>query len=230
MNWTDIVFWIVLVFLFLFFLFLLRRENPTGVTARSIALDAMFIAIIVLMGFVPQLGYISIIPGLSLTLLHLPVLLGAAIMGPKKGLLYGLAFGLTSWAQALMNPIGLNALFIYPWISVLPRLVFGLLAGFSFKILAKAPKILRGGIGEVLTSFLLTLVHTGLVFLFLFIFNSSEVLAFFTSDEVLVSALGLTFLGVILLGALGEALVAAIIVPLLSRALRKVTNLKRRRA
>ena len=56
--------------------------------------DAIFLAIIILMTFVPNLGYLSIAGGvITFTLLHLPVILGASLGGWKRGAIYGLAFG-----------------------------------------------------------------------------------------------------------------------------------------
>ena len=56
---------------------------------------AMMIAIILLMSFTP-LGYLRT-PGLSITLLTIPVAVGAIILGPKGGAVCGLAFGATSF-------------------------------------------------------------------------------------------------------------------------------------
>lgn len=60
---------------------------------------AMMIAIILLMSFTP-LGYLRT-PGLSITLLTIPVAVGAIILGPKGGAVCGLAFGATSFYMAV---------------------------------------------------------------------------------------------------------------------------------
>ena len=56
---------------------------------------ALMIAIVFLMSFTP-LGYIRT-PGLSVTLLTVPVAVGAVILGPAGGAICGLAFGVTSF-------------------------------------------------------------------------------------------------------------------------------------
>lgn len=195
----------------------------------SMSQDAIIIGIIVLMGFVPSLGYISVVPGvISLTLVHIPVLLGAALFGPKRGFIYGLAFGITSWIQATMNPTGLNLFFVYPWISVLPRVLFGFLAGLIFELLDKKTTICRKSIGQGIVFFLLTALHTGLVFLTLFIFHGGEIMALANGFAgALAFGFTLGFFGIIALGALGEALLSSLVLPPLVKALSR--NKKKRR-
>ena len=60
---------------------------------------AMMIAIILLMSFTP-LGYLRT-PGLSITLLTIPVAVGAIILGPKGGAVCGFTFGATSFYMAV---------------------------------------------------------------------------------------------------------------------------------
>lgn len=102
---------------------------------------AMMIAIILLMSFTP-LGYIRL-PGLSATLLTVPVAVGAIILGPKGGAVCGLAFGATSFYMALtgssafaamllsINPVGT---FIT---CVVARTLEGWLTGLIFSALYK---------------------------------------------------------------------------------------------
>ena len=101
----------------------------------------MMIAIILLMSFTP-LGYIRL-PGLSATLLTVPVAVGAIILGPKGGAVCGLAFGATSFYMALngssafaamllsINPVGT---FIT---CVVARVIEGWLTGLIFSALYK---------------------------------------------------------------------------------------------
>lgn len=230
MNTTarNIIFWILIAFLVIFGAYLYRKINEKGDSLEgrrgliiSMTQDAVIVAIIVLLGFVPSIGYIPVVPGvISLTLIHLPVLLGAALFGPKRGIIYGLAFGLTSWAQATMNPTGLNFFFIYPWVSILPRVIFGFLAGLIFDLLDKKTRICRRSFGQGVIFFLLTLLHTGLVFASLFIFFGRELVELangFAGGVVLGLTLG--FSAIIVIGALGEALLSAIALPPLVKAL-----------
>ncbi len=227
MDTIWILFWVFFALCIIGFLALVKKTFPTEIKVKSLAMDAMIIAIIVIMGLIPQVGYIMILPGLSLTLVHLPVLLGCYIGGPKKGLLYGLVFGLTSWYQAMFNMSGLNIFFIYPWISVLPRVLFGFIAGLVFSFLRKLLKGKDKFYVTSGTSFLLTVVHTALVFSCLFIFYPTEMISLFGSSQEITQGVTFFFFGVILLGAAGEALLAAILIPILGKVFKEVSVLKK---
>ena len=60
----------------------------------ELVLTALFTAIIVIMAFTP-LGYIPLVV-INATVIHIPVILGALFLGPKKGAFLGFVFGLTS--------------------------------------------------------------------------------------------------------------------------------------
>lgn len=227
MDTIWILFWVFFALCIIGFLALVKKTFPTEIKVKSLAMDAMIIAIIVIMGLIPQVGYIMILPGLSLTLVHLPVLLGCYIGGPKKGLLYGLVFGLTSWYQAMFNMSGLNIFFIYPWISVLPRVLFGFIAGSVFSFLRKLLKGKDKFYVTSGTSFLLTVIHTALVFSCLFIFYPTEMISLFGSTQEITQGVTFFFFGVILLGAAGEALLAAILIPILGKVFKEVSVLKK---
>ena len=206
-------------------LFLYKSDNTVTKDKKDIILDmsvdAMFIALILIMNFVPNLGFISIGSVISFTLMHLPVLLGAASGGVRRGTILGLAFGIASWIQALQGVTGLNVYFIYPWISVLPRVAFGFLAGLVFSLIGKVDNKKRYGLYLCLASGLLTLIHTVLVFTCLFIFFGPEMSALFGSTNPVSEATKLTFVGLIGIGAAGEIVIAALIIPVLSGILRK---------
>lgn len=175
----------------------------------KIVFDAMFLAIIIVMTFVPYVGFIQIGP-ISFTLIHLPVLIGAALFGWKRGLMYGIFFGLGSLIKATTYPGTIDFLFVNPLISVLPRAVFGLVAGLIFSIANKLPKLyLKGGFIAVL-SFLLTALHTFLVLTMLVVLYRQELQGFLNSP---VTWVGLALGGLITTGAIIEAAIAAVITP-----------------
>ena len=75
------------------------KENQT----KQLVLTALFAAIIIIMASVPFLGYIPL--GLmNATIIHIPVILGALFLGPKKGAFLGFLFGLTSLIKATFTP------------------------------------------------------------------------------------------------------------------------------
>lgn len=177
--------------------------------SRQIAYDAMFLAIILIMTFIPYVGYIQIGP-ISFTLIHVPVLIGAALFGWKRGLLYGLFFGLSSLIKATTLPGTIDFLFVNPLVSVLPRVLFGLASGFLLSLLEKLKKFYQKGILLPLSAFFLTVVHTFLVLSMLFLIYRVELSVFLESE---VRYIGFALGGLIGIGAIIEAVIAFVIVP-----------------
>ncbi len=142
-----------------------KRIKSNKEKTREMTILAMFIAIILLMTFVPYLGYIQI-PGIpSFILIHIPVLIGGAMLGRKASIILGLTFGIGSMIKALYSP-GLDYLFIFPWVSVLPRFIFGLLI---YDVVRLFRKLIPSRILALSVSFIiLTVIHTLLVVPLLF--------------------------------------------------------------
>ncbi|MCR5692485.1 MAG: ECF transporter S component [Bacilli bacterium] len=184
------------------------------ITAKDIAIDAIFVAILTVMTFVPFVGMITL-PFGSFTLLHLPVLLGAYLFGWRKGLLFGTAMGVLSMIKALTTP-GLSPfdlLFIWPWISILPRAIFGFLSGLFFDILHKNSKLYGNPLIVGLLSFAFTVMHTVLVFGSLFIFFPNETFAVVTAQGEIMKGVGAVVAVIILIGMTGEAILAGLVTP-----------------
>lgn len=99
---------------------------------RDLALTSVFAAIILVMTFVPSLGYILV--GITeLTLIHIPVLIGVFLLPKRYAIVLGLIFGLGSMLKAIQVNTGLAIAFINPLVSILPRLIFVILAILIFK-------------------------------------------------------------------------------------------------
>lgn len=100
---------------------------------------ALFTAIILLMAFTP-LGYIKT-PGLEITLLVVPVAVGAIILGPTAGAILGGVFGITSFIQAFSGPLGAALLGISVVgtfvLCVITRILMGWLTGLIFKAMMR---------------------------------------------------------------------------------------------
>ena len=82
------------------------------------------------------LGYIKT-PVLEFTVMQVPVILGAIILGPGAGALLGGVFGLTSfWECFGKSTFGMQLLAIDPWatavVCIVPRLLMGLCCGLIF--------------------------------------------------------------------------------------------------
>lgn len=188
---------------------------------KQIAIDALFIALLVIFTFVPYVGFIQIGP-ISFTTIHILVLIGAAFYGIKRGTLYGFIFGLLSLIKALQFPTTVDYLFVNPFISILPRVIFGLVSGVIFDLLRKKASFKVFAITLPFICTILTFFHSVVTLSSLYVFgiknvfNISSWLGLGNLIEELLSIYP-TFTGFILanvtLGALFEAVSAAIIVP-----------------
>jgi len=84
------------------------------------------------LGFTP-LGFIPIPPA-NATTMHIPVIIGAILEGPVAGMIIGLVFGVSSIIQALLRPNILSFAFVNPLVSVLPRILIGLVSYYSYRL------------------------------------------------------------------------------------------------
>lgn len=173
---------------------------------RKIAITGAFSALIILMG-IPglHLGYIQINPTVSLTIMHIPVVLAAALAGLPGAIVTSLVFGLTSLINAAANPGGvLDPLFKYPQCSVLPRLIFGFAAYGFFAMLGLIPRVPKA-INAAVSAFLSSLLHTVAVIGSLYVFLNTQTLAAMGGKGFLV------IMGLVLPGAMMEAAAALLV-------------------
>ena len=101
---------------------------------------ALLTAIVLIMAFTP-IGYIKT-AGLEITLIVVPVAVGAVILGPAGGAILGGVFGITSFIQCFgMSAFGTLLLGIYPFLTFLvcvpTRILEGWLTGLIFQGLRK---------------------------------------------------------------------------------------------
>ena len=78
---------------------------------RSLTLMAILIAIMLLMGFVPNLGFIMIGP-VSITLMCIPVIVATMVLGLKTGLGMGALFAAISIVKMFTMPDAFSALVV----------------------------------------------------------------------------------------------------------------------
>jgi uncharacterized membrane protein len=145
------------------FKMLSRKALSKKEQTREMTILAMFIAIIAVLGLVPNglggtIGFIKIAPTIEVTIVHIPVLIGAALLGRRTGIYLGLAFGIVSNLAAFIYA---SPFFVYPWVAILPRFIFGLII---YDVLMFFVKIIKNKYVAVGVSFfLLTIIHTLLV-------------------------------------------------------------------
>ncbi len=115
--------------------------NKSSFTVKRMSTLALLIAIILVMSFTP-LGYLQIGP-LSMSLLTIPVAIGAITMGPVDGLILGIVFGLTSLFNAMSgaSAMGTAMFSINPFgcfvVCVVARALMGVCAGLVYLGLSK---------------------------------------------------------------------------------------------
>lgn len=100
---------------------------------RQLVVTAMLGAITIVLGLTP-LGFIPL-GFINITTMHIPVIIGAILEGPLVGGVVGLLFGLSSMANAVLRPTPISFVFLNPLISVLPRVMIGILSAYAFKAL-----------------------------------------------------------------------------------------------
>lgn len=125
---------------------------------RRIAAAGVLSAFAILLSLIPSLGYIPIGP-ITITTMHIPVIIAALLEGPFIGAVVGLIFGLSSLYTAATIFAGLPTavFFLNPLVSVLPRILIGVAAYYAFagikKILKnKSVAIVVGALAGTLTN------------------------------------------------------------------------------
>ncbi len=119
-------------------------------SARQIVISGLLGAISIVLG-ITRLGYITI-PGalaLSITIMHIPAILGGILEGPVVGLLIGLIFGISSFMLAPTEIPPGNLWFSDPLVSILPRIFIGVMAAYVYSVLRRSNVWLASGSAAV---------------------------------------------------------------------------------
>lgn len=180
---------------------------------RKMTVIGVLSAISIMMSMLPFIGYIPIGP-IKATIMHIPVIIGAIIEGPVVGATIGLIFGLTSLWNAITQPVILSPLFLNPLVSVLPRILIGIIAYYVYQGVYKlTKKVYASGFVAGLIG---SLVNTVGVLGMIYVLYAEKYL---TLIEQQGASAGKLLLGVAFTSGVPEALVAALIVSAVSVAL-----------
>jgi uncharacterized membrane protein len=107
-------------------------------TIRQIVVAGVMSAIAVFLG-ATRLGFLPFVLGTAITIMHVPVIIGAVLEGPAVGTIIGGLFGIFSLVWAFVAPTGPGDLYFQnPLISILPRLFIGLAAWASYSAFRRA--------------------------------------------------------------------------------------------
>lgn len=192
---------------------------------RYMALLAMLCGVLLVMGMT-GIGFIPL-PVIKATTMHIPVILGAILLGPKAGAVLGAVFGFCSiWANTttpgllsfafspFMTTEGLPGVAKSLWIALGCRILFGWLAGI-FWILFR--KILKKEYAALpVTAAVATICHTLLVMGSIYFLLSQQYAA---AKNVALSAVFGLIMGTVTASGIPEAIVAAILVTVVGKAL-----------
>ena len=197
-----------------------KRDNRTH---RMVAL-AMMAAIVVLLANTP-LGLIQL-PVIKATTVHIPVILGAILLGPSAGCVLGGVFGicslvsntiaptLTSFAFSPFYADGMVGAVKAVWISVGCRVLIGLVSGWLWIILQKVklPEI----VALPLVGFLGSMTNTIAVMSSIYFLLAGQYAA---AREVAVTAVYGLIMATITGAGVMEALAALVLVTAIGKAL-----------
>lgn len=200
----------------------------------SMVMTGLFMAIIAVMTFIPNVGYINLIV-IKATLLHVPVIVGSIVLGPKKGAVLGATFGITSLIKNTLEPSLLSFAFspFYQvgdiggngWsvvIALVPRILVGVIPYFVFTGIEKLLKNIkmRRTIALPLACASGTLINTLLVMHLIFFCFREE---FAAAQSVAVDVVYSMILGIIAANGIPETIVAVVIGGAVSLALLRVS-------
>lgn len=192
---------------------------------RYMAMLAMFCGVLLVMGMT-GLGFIQL-PVIKATTMHIPVILGAVVLGPGAGGVLGGLFGLCSiWANTtspgllsfafspFMSTEGLPGVLKSLWIALGCRILFGVIAGWLWKLCKKVLK--QDYIALPVTAAVSTICHTMLVMGSIYFLLAEQYAA---AKNVAVTAVFGLVMGTVTASGVPEAIAAAILVTIIGKAL-----------
>ena len=199
----------------------------------NMVMTALFIAIIAVMTFIPNVGYINLIV-IKATLLHVPVIVGSIVLGPKNGAVLGATFGITSLIKNTLEPSLLSFAFspFYSvgevggngWsvvIALVPRILVGVVPYFVYKGIEKLLKdfkkrrLIAIPIAAAVGAFTNTLLVMNLIY---FCFREE----FAAAKNIALEAVYDVILGIIAANGIPETIVAVVLGTAVSMALLKL--------
>ena len=189
-----------------------RGMGNSRQNVRKMVIVAMLSGICLFLGLT-GLGFIPL-PLFKLTILHLPVIIGAIIEGPVVGASIGLIFGLFSIYQNITAPTPMSPFFYNPLVSILPRVLIGIVSYYVYKFLrSKLRNVkLSISIAAIIGSLVNTIGVLGLIYLIYFKDYAQILMDKGTVTSNSISAVTTALLTVIGTNGLAEAILSAIIV------------------
>ena len=138
---------------------------------------ALFLAIMLVMGLVPGLGFIPT-PVAGIVIIQVPVILASYFLGYKGGMFFGLVFGITSiincfiqpdvFAAIIMNAGGIKTIGLMIICLVIPRVLIGLTTRATYDLISRfdMTRLLSMGLSAFIGTLTNTVFFLGAFYLF----------------------------------------------------------------
>ncbi|WP_297632463.1 ECF transporter S component [uncultured Clostridium sp.] len=142
------------------------KTSRRRLTSRQLVVIGMLSGITIFMGLT-GIGFIPI-PPVKLTIMGVPVIIGAILEGPLVGGLVGLVFGLFGMYQAIAAPFPTSPLFLNPITSLVPRILIGVITYYVYRALRNRFKkeSVAIGISAIVGSLVNTVGVLGCIYIF----------------------------------------------------------------
>lgn len=206
---------------------------------QSLAILAMFTAVIFLLTFTP-LGLIDL-PVIKATVLHVPVIIGSILLGPRKGAFLGGMFGLASLMKNTLVP-NLSSFVFSPFIPVpgldrgspwalfvcfVPRILVGVSPWLVYALFRHLPGGRRAGVqtgAMALAGVVGAITNTTLVMGLIGVVFTD---AYAAAQGIPVETVAGFILGIVAANGIPEAVVAAVVTPAVCVPLVKALKLEK---
>ncbi|MDO5545210.1 MAG: ECF transporter S component [Eubacteriales bacterium] len=199
--------------------------NRKKMDTRYMATLAMFCGILLVMG-ATGIGFIPL-PVIKATTMHIPVILGAILLGPAAGAVLGGVFGLCSiWANTtspgllafafspFMTTEGLPGVLKSLWIALGCRILLGVIAGWLWKGMKRVLK--QDYLALPVTAAVATICHTILVMGSIYLLLAQQ---YAQAKNVAITAVFGLVMGTVTASGIPEAIIAAVLVTVIGKAL-----------
>ena len=199
--------------------------NRKKMDTRYMATLAMFCGILLVMS-ATGIGFIPL-PVIKATTMHIPVILGAVLLGPAAGAVLGGVFGLCSiWANTtspgllafafspFMTTEGLPGVLKSLWIALGCRILLGVIAGWLWKGMKRVLK--QDYLALPVTAAIATISHTILVMGSIYLLLAQQ---YAQAKNVAITAVFGMVMGTVTASGIPEAIIAAVLVTVIGKAL-----------
>ena len=199
--------------------------NCKKMDTRYMATLAMFCGILLVMG-ATGIGFIPL-PVIKATTMHIPVILGAVLLGPAAGAVLGGVFGLCSiWANTtspgllafafspFMTTEGLPGVLKSLWLALGCRILLGVIAGWLWKGMKRVLK--QDYLALPVTAAFATICHTILVMGSIYLLLAQQ---YAQAKNVAITAVFGLVMGTVTAYGIPEAIIAAVLVTVIGKAL-----------